>query len=162
MRECLLGAARAGLFRPIWSERILEEWRRAASRHGDAIAQSAGVEVALVKANWPEASVFTPPRNDLWLPDENDVHVLATALAAKADVIITLNLRDFPTRVLSQHGVLRRDPDGFLSDALDEDHGELREILVAIHRRAEEISGQDIAPKQLWKKARLPKLAKRF
>ncbi|MEN8935202.1 MAG: PIN domain-containing protein, partial [Planktotalea arctica] len=28
MREMLIGAARAGAFEPLWSARILEEWRR--------------------------------------------------------------------------------------------------------------------------------------
>ena len=34
MREVVMGAAKAGLFRPVWSERILEEWARAAIKLG--------------------------------------------------------------------------------------------------------------------------------
>jgi len=56
----------------------------------------------------------------LWLPDENDIHVLAAGVAGKADVLVTNNLGDFPTRILGDHGILRRDPDGFMLDFLTE------------------------------------------
>ena len=34
MRQLLLGAAGSGLFTPLWSDRILEEWARAARKIG--------------------------------------------------------------------------------------------------------------------------------
>ncbi|MEK6205567.1 MAG: PIN domain-containing protein, partial [Amylibacter sp.] len=57
MREVLLGAAKAGAFKPVWSARILEEWRRAAARFGAEQAQVAGVEIALIRASWPAAEI---------------------------------------------------------------------------------------------------------
>lgn len=38
MREMLIGAAKARAFEPLWSARILEEWRRAALKHGETAA----------------------------------------------------------------------------------------------------------------------------
>ena len=41
----------------------------------------------------------------LTLPDEGDRHVLAAALHAGADVIVTFNLRHFPRKTLAPFGV---------------------------------------------------------
>ena len=103
MREVLLGPARAGLFEPVWSARILEEWRRAAAKLGPAAAAQAAGEIALVRAAFPGAETAPAPGVEarLWLPDPGDVHVLATAIAASADGIVTLNASDFPGATLA-------------------------------------------------------------
>ena len=36
LREVLTGAAAAGLYQPVWSDRILEEWARATAKLGPA------------------------------------------------------------------------------------------------------------------------------
>ncbi|MEM1131104.1 MAG: PIN domain-containing protein, partial [Pseudomonadota bacterium] len=46
LREALLAAAAAEGFRPLWSARILEEWRRAAIR----VDGGAGVEADIAEA----------------------------------------------------------------------------------------------------------------
>lgn len=118
LREILLGCAERGLLEPLWSARILEEWRRASARNGEADAARAGVEIALLRARWPAAEV--PPDTALEatldLPDPSDRHVLAAAVTGAAEVLLTLNLRDFPHRALARHGVLRRDPEGLLAE----------------------------------------------
>lgn len=159
MREMLLGVAAAGLFEPIWSERILEEWVRATRRLDDGAEEIARGEAALMRASFPKASV-EGDEADLWLPDPDDVHVLATAVAAKAEVLVTRNLSDFPTRVLGQHGVLRRDPDGFLLDFW-QDHPELvAGVAKDMHAKAEAISGRPQAVRGLLKRAGMPRLGK--
>ena len=50
----------------------------------------------------------------LQLPDSNDRHVLAAAIAAAADVIVTLNRKDFPLEALQPHGIEVQHPDEFL------------------------------------------------
>lgn len=50
----------------------------------------------------------------LTLPDEDDRHVLAAAIHAKADAIITNNLKDFPASALRPYGVSSIRPDTFL------------------------------------------------
>ncbi|MGE3806517.1 MAG: PIN domain-containing protein, partial [Gemmataceae bacterium] len=47
------------------------------------------------------------------LPDENDRHVLAAALACVADFIVTFNTRDFPAETLARFGIAAVTPDAF-------------------------------------------------
>jgi len=39
---------------------------------------------------------------ELWLPDADDRHVLAAAVALEADVLCTDNLTDFPTDTMNE------------------------------------------------------------
>lgn len=155
-----MGAAREGAFQPLWSARILEEWRRAAARQSDTQAQVAGVEIALLKANWPKSEVPSADEKDLWLPDENDIHVLAAAIKANADTIITVNLKDFPTRILSNHGILRRDPDGFLLEFAHKNLPAMQRVARNVQQAAEHHSGEPKDIRVLLKRTGLPRLGK--
>ena len=162
MREMLLGVAKAGGFQPLWSARIIEEWQRAATKLGsDGVAQ-AGAEAVLLKRDWPGAEVTWSPSLEarLWLPDPADVHVLAAAVAGNADVIVTLNAKDFPRGVLAEEGVSRADPDAFLMGlhaAQPELVGQAADQVLA---RANRLSGAPWEMRKLLKKARLPRLGK--
>ena len=50
----------------------------------------------------------------LALPDENDRHVLAAAVHARCDAIITFNARDFPAAYVRRFGMDVLSPDEFL------------------------------------------------
>lgn len=162
MREVLLGVAAYGLFEPLWSARILEEWARAARKLGpDGEAQARG-EVALICAAWPRAEIKPAPGIEarLWLPDPDDVHVLASAIAGYADVLLTLNNADFPGHTLAEEGVTRREPDGFLWQMWSFHPDPVAQAVTRVHARAEELSGQTWDLRKLMKKARLPRLGK--
>ncbi|MEM9318576.1 MAG: PIN domain-containing protein [Pseudomonadota bacterium] len=160
LREVLLGVARVGLFTPIWSDRILEEWVRAAGKKGPAEAALARGEVAMVRAEWPKAAMPGAEAADLWLPDPADIHVLASARAAGAEVIVTLNLRDFPARELTGHGIAAEHPDAFLYALWLADPAALWGVVGAVLAQAQALSGRDIELRGLLKRARLPRLAK--
>jgi hypothetical protein len=53
--------------------------------------------------------------------DEKDRHVLATAVASGAELVVTFNLRHFPEDTCSPHGVVAMGPDDFLLDLFDLD-----------------------------------------
>ena len=80
---------------------------------------------------FPEAMVEQPAGlADQLGCDPGDRHVLAAAIAAKAEVIATLNVRHFPREVLAPLGIEAVTPDQFLCNLLDLDpitiHGCLR------------------------------------
>lgn len=54
------------------------------------------------------------PFDRLPMPDPDDRHVLATALAAHADYLCTSNTRDFPDSVMRHVGIERTTPDELL------------------------------------------------
>ena len=162
MREMLLGAAAAGLFEPLWSPRILEEWAHAAAKLGPGQEVLARGEIAAAEARFASASV-TPHAGDearLWLPDKHDVHVLAAAIAGSADVLVTLNIKDFPRNTLAEEGVAREGPDLFLRDLWQAHPEAVAGVAKRVRAEAERLSGEPWPVRRLMKKARLPRLGK--
>ncbi|QFU09086.1 hypothetical protein PARPLA_01779 [Rhodobacteraceae bacterium THAF1] len=161
LREILTGCAAAGLFQAQWSPRVLEEWARAAARLGPEGERIARTEIALLRSQHPRAEVQPRDRdlNRLRLPDPNDVHVLAAAIAGSADVLCTFNAKDFPRHTMSAEGVERLDPDQVLA-RLDDDG--VAQVTSRVHAMAEKLSGETLPLRALLKRARVPKLGKRL
>ena len=162
LREILIGVAKAGLYMPLWSDRILEEWARATRKIGPNAESQARGEVALLAAAFPKACIAAQPGLEarLHLPDDNDIHVLAVAIAGSAEAIITFNARDFPRHVLAGEGLTRRDPDGFLWELWSHHREAISEVVATVHATAERLSGLPQPLRPFLKKAGLPKLAK--
>ncbi|TDL81223.1 PIN domain-containing protein [Palleronia sediminis] len=164
LREILIGTAAHGAFRPVWSARILEEWARATRKLGPEGEALARAEIAALSGDWPEAAV-APRAGDLgrlWLPDPDDVHVLAAAIAGHADTICTFNARDFPRATLAAEGLERHDPDQLLRALHERDPQPVEAAIADAHARAERISGEALSLRPFLKRARLPRLARRM
>ncbi len=164
MREVLIGCARAGLFEPRWSPRILEEWARAATKLGPEGEVIARGEIAALRAAFPMAEVTVPEGKlqHFWLPDPDDVHVLAAAVVGSCNGIVTANAKDFPGNLLAEEGLFRADPDGFLIRLYDEAPDKVTAVGEAVLAEARRLSGDDWTIRALMKKARLPRLGKRL
>ena len=162
MREMLIGVAKTGAYTPLWSPRILEEWARAARKSGPDGEGVARSEIALLRAGWP-GSEIQPRAGDLarlWLPDENDIHVFAAAVAGSADSIVTENRADFPRGILAEEGIERHSADPFLQDLYNQNPDAVLAVAQRVRAVAERLSGEAWSLRKLMKKARLPRLGK--
>ncbi len=162
LREILLGCAAAGLYEPLVSDRILREWTLATAKLGPVLQAQARTEATLLRAGFPRAVVREDPgiERRLMLPDPDDVHVLATAIAGHADAIVTFNAKDFPGHVLAAEGISRRDPDGFLWEMWSHHPTIVARIVADVHATACRISGDEVPFKSMLKRAKLGRLAR--
>jgi predicted nucleic acid-binding protein len=162
LREILQGAGEAGLYQPVFSDRILREWVLATAKLGPEAPAIAAGEVAMLRTTFPRALVRERPEIEarLILPDPNDRHVLATAIASGADAIVTFNAQDFPGHILASEGITRRDPDGFLWELQSRHPEAMARIVEAVRAKAEALLGQPVALRSLLKRARLYRLSK--
>lgn len=155
LREILTDVAAAGVYQPLWSPRILDEWRHVAARTD--LAEVAGAEIALLQDRFPAACV--DPAGvvlGLDLPDPADAHVVEAALAGRAGLIVTANLRDFPRGLMAGLGLRAVHPDAFL---LDLDTAAVRYAAQTARDKAARLGGEmDLTG--MLKKARLPRLAR--
>lgn len=160
LREIVTGVAAEGLFTPLWSERILEEWALAARRLGPEQEIVARGEIAILRARWPEANVPPGDTAHLSLPDPGDIHVLAAAKAGHAQMILTQNLKDFPRRDVGIHLLRAIPPDAFLMDLWLAHPEAVERVVKAVQRETERVSGRDQPVRALLRRARLPRLGK--
>ncbi len=162
LREILLNVAAAGGFTPLWSARILAEWQLAAARKSPEAAATAQAAIAALRPRWPEAEIPPAPEVEsrLDLPDPADRHVLATAIAGGASLILTRNLRDFPARALAPEGLRARAPDDFLIDLWLADPAFVEPAVQTAQETTETASNRPQPLRPLLKRAGLPRLGK--
>lgn len=127
LRDTLLRATAAGCFQVCWSEQILDEATRNLVEAEVMTAKQAERLRALMERAFPEAMVRGHERliSSMRI-DEKDRHVAAAAVKAKAEVIVTSNVRDF--RSLPP-GVKAQRPDEFLCALLEADPGVIIRVL---------------------------------
>lgn len=102
-RNIILSLAEAGLFRPYWSARILDETEKAILAISKGTADPGRQRRAIERA-FPEAVVSPSESANLLglLPDPDDEHVLTAAIAVRCDLLVTDSLKDFPQDVLDR------------------------------------------------------------
>jgi predicted nucleic acid-binding protein len=117
LRDTLLRAASAGFFQVYWSEEILDETERNLVATGRITkAQATKLRAAMTTA-FPEAFVTGHEHLiDAMHNEAKDRHVAAAAVKAGAQVIVTLNLKDFHTL---PDGIEAQSPDEFLCNLFD-------------------------------------------
>lgn len=110
-------AEEPAMYRPLWSEQILTEMARALrTKLHRSQADVAWRRQQMIQA-FPEAMVPVPSellRAVECIPDEEDRHVLAAAIMARADTIVTQNRKHFPKSCLDKYGVICQTADEFL------------------------------------------------
>lgn len=116
--DALMSVAAAGSFSARWTTYIEREWVSALERARPELVGRLDFRRECMREacqDWevPKAA-WEPLVASLVLPDPDDRHVLAAAIAGHADYIVTLNLRDFPQAAAAKFGIDVVDPDTFL------------------------------------------------
>lgn len=125
LRDLLMHLGIAGLYQPKWSHAIQDEWcRNLIANRPDIPSQALQRTVKLMNSALPDANVtgYKGLIKGLEMPDPHDRHVLAAAIRAKAEIIVTLNHKDFPPEVLRPFEIEALHPDVFISDLFDLNH----------------------------------------
>lgn len=123
LRNLLVQLGVDAIIAPRWTARINAEWIGNLAAAGRVPEERLLLTLDLMNNALPEADVqgWEAHMEGLTLPDPDDHHVLAAALASGAGTILTMNLRDFPASVLAPHGVAAVHPDAFLCRLHDAD-----------------------------------------
>ncbi|MFZ4768372.1 MAG: PIN domain-containing protein [Roseimicrobium sp.] len=124
LRDLLMRLAVHELIQAKWSEKIHEEWMTAVLRERpDLTLKQLERTRQLMDLHAGDCLVSGHEWRieSLSLPDENDRHVLAAAIEAEVDAIVTWNLGDFPKETLATHGIERWSPDELLMQLLRSD-----------------------------------------
>lgn len=133
--DLLLRLAERGLYRPAWSAEILDELVGSLTRRQPDHEERFRRRRELMEAAFAEAMTHRPGRFTSAVPDEVDAgdrHVVAAAFAARADVIVTNNVRHFAPDRLAESGLLVQTADEFLVHQWWLDPRSVEEILAEI------------------------------
>ena len=168
-REMFLEVAR--LYQPLWSEKVLDEWYFSVlGKLGPEAAAIAKAEILAIRERFPHAAVpeggtvpGTQDRLDflatITLPDASDRHVIVSAIRGAADFIVTSNRKDFPRRTMDALGLRAISPDEFIALLMAQAPQDVLNGARNVVLRAQ-AAGGEISASALFKRARLPRLAK--
>lgn len=122
LRDLLIRVGQAGLVQAKWTDQILDEvFGNLATNRPDLDRQRLARTRELMNRAVRDCLVtgYEPLVDALDLPDPDDRHVLAAAIKARAQVIVTHNLKDFPSTVLEEWDMEARSADDFILDQID-------------------------------------------
>ena len=111
-----------GLFRAKWSADVHEEWISSLLKNRPDLTREKLERTRMLMDKHAVNALVTGYEDlipGLHLPDPNDRHVLAAAIRGHADVIVTMNLRDFPAATIGSFGIEAQHPDEFVLHLLN-------------------------------------------
>ena len=149
--DALMSLATVGLFAAKWSTEIEEEWIKALEETRPDLKGKLGIRRDAMREAVPDWEVPTKGWKALvgciTLPDPDDHHVLAAAIAGHADCIVTSNIKDFPAAAVQPFGIEILHPDDFIVKQWDLD--ELATVAafkrMRARRRKPESTAEDFA-----------------
>ncbi|KGI80171.1 DNA-binding protein [Actinopolyspora erythraea] len=120
LTDVLLRLAETQTYRPLWSERVLNEVERNLPRVSSMTPERARRRVRVMRTQFRDALVtdyesLVPSMTN----EQKDRHVLAAAVRGGAAVLVTANTKDFPYEATAPYDIGVVTPDEFLLDQLD-------------------------------------------
>ena len=122
LRDLLMQLALSDLYSAHWTRDIHDEWIRSVLGNRSDLTSEQLQRTRKLMDNSVRDCLVKNYRTlipSLDLPDPDDRHVLAAAIVANADVIVTYNLRDFPRENLEIYGIRAQHPNEFLGHLIN-------------------------------------------
>ena len=120
LRDLLIRVAQAGLVQAKWTDRILDEVFDALSANRpDLDSQRLARTRSLLNAAVRDLVTGMSPSSRRSIADPDDRHVLAAAIRARAQVIVTNNLKGLPAHDSGSVGHGNEASDDFILDQID-------------------------------------------
>lgn len=161
LRDLLIELASAHLFMAKWTEQIHEEWiENLLANRPDLTRARLMRTKALMDAAVPDCRIEAYSHLNpivTGIPDENDRHVVAAAIHARADAIVTFNLRDFPADQLARFNLEALHPDDFIANQIDLDRAAVLEAAKNCRMRLNNPSIEPMHYLETLKSQSLPK-----
>jgi predicted nucleic acid-binding protein len=129
LRDVLLSLFAAKLYEAKWTDEINAEWvehlLENSAKKGNESVERSRIERTVQLMNQINPSPLVGDYEhiiaQLQLPDPNDRHVLAAAIAAEANKIVTWNLKEFPQQIVEGFGIAVQSPDDFVAGLIEID-----------------------------------------
>ncbi|MGN6581011.1 MAG: PIN domain-containing protein [Bordetella sp.] len=171
LRQLLLRTAQSGVFQPVWTDRIGEEWRRNAARLWGAPRE-------ILDGLWNDMNQAFPGAMEketqayetgLRYSDAKDFHVIAAGLARRARCglqhtpvvqVMTWNLKDFNRSELRRQGLDVFSPDVMLARWWQADAPALRYALETVEQDFVALGREPLPLDAILHRERLYRLAK--
>jgi len=129
LRDILLIAAERYLFTIQLTDDILDEVSRNLIKQGLSEDKARRI-ISAIHTSFEDAIITRhKPLIEMMPINTKDRHVLAAAVACKADIIVTQNIKDFPEKLLSPYEVEALTPDRFLIDLYNTDPMQVVEVI---------------------------------
>lgn len=127
LRDLLMQLAVDGTIVLRWSDGVQDEWTTAVLRDRPELQARLHRTCLVMAENLPDARVvgYEDLVPTLKLPDPADQHVLAAAIHAEADALLTFNLKDFPVDA-ERYLPAAVHPDDFLASLIGAAPGRVR------------------------------------
>jgi PIN domain len=122
VRDALLSLASSGLFHAKWSAEIESEWvENLLANRADLTRAQLEITCRSMCGAIPDCLIehYDKLIPLIELPDRKDRHVVAAAIKAHVDAIVTYNLKDFPPQVLERYDIEAIHPDDFILNQLE-------------------------------------------
>ncbi len=166
LRRWLLSLAHQGVFQPVWSPIIADEWQRNAAKIWDVAAVDIQQQWQQLNLEFPDADQgdVQAYKAGLLRSDPKDWHVIAAARAVIANApaatvgIITRNTKDFNRSELRSLGISLFDPDTFLVRCWDLHPEKLIALIQDMAVYAQSINQPVVAVDVVLKRERLFRL----
>ncbi|MBD2492741.1 PIN domain-containing protein [Nostoc sp. FACHB-280] len=130
LRDTLLCVSEAGFYLPFWSQRILDDTIRNLLSTERISPEAARRLETRMKAAFPEAIIEVPDElTEAMTNHPGDRHVLATAIVARANVIVTSNLKHFQEKDLASWNIQAQSPDEFLTRLYNSNPQKMLEVV---------------------------------